>query len=384
MERTDQGKIMARHRISSLIGLLVISTLILANTASAQYWFQTGAKGSNATYFNNGFSVSIQTVYQTPRVGTLAFWAGESLSNGAFVQIGYEIINSTGYYSVSCGKTMERRFLTAGRPTWFWEYFEPNGTGLFCGGIGPDGSAGSNGSYNTYSFRSSGGGTWKAYMNNRILGTINLAANSSGPNPPYALGEYAQTNSNAWPMQPVIFKNLGYFAGNTPALLPYGYSFTSYGRGSLTLLPNLYGAQEVGNLTDYFRVGSGLPALNLTTLWQPGYGLRVISNYTNLAGSGNYMAGSKVILSAPQSINIGLGAKAQFLGWAGTGPGSYSGNEISPLITINGNLTETALWKTQLPAESKTGYSALWVLFSLAALLEISMYWAWTKRARAG
>ena len=109
----------------------------------------------------------------------------------------------------------------------------------------------------------------------------------------------------------------------------------------------------------------------------------MLSNYTNLAGSSNYIAGSNVILSAPQAINIGLGAKALFLGWSGTGQGSYSGNENSPLITINGNVAETALWETQLPTESKTGYSALWILFALAALIEISMYFQVTKRNRA-
>ena len=190
------------------------------------------AKGSNATYFNNGFSVSIQTVYQTPGWAPWPSRAGESLSNGAFVQIGYEIINSTGYYSVSCGKTTQRRFLTAGRPTWFWEYFEPNGTGdllrRYRPRTAPQAQTGAT-TPTPLSHRAEG--TWKAYMNKRLLGTINLNANSS-----------AECALCHWRVRPDQFKLLADAAcylqepcilGEHTIPLPSGYSFTSYGRGSL-------------------------------------------------------------------------------------------------------------------------------------------------------
>jgi hypothetical protein len=276
---------MPRYNLFTLTGVLVLAVLTLANVPSAQYWFQSGARGSNDVYFNNGFSVQIQTIYQTPTLGSLGFWGGERLSNGAFVQIGYEISNSTGYYAIQCGNSTMPRYLTAGRPAWFWEYFTVSDNQLFCGGIGPDGSAGANGSFNTYSFRSLGGDIWGAYFNNELLGKVNLSTNNSGTNPPYALAEYADTNTDTWPLSAVRFKNLAYYEGKTSKRLTTGYSVINYGKDSLTALPNPYGVQEVGNFSDYFIVASKLPALNSTTLWGPGY---VALSYTEPNGSGGY------------------------------------------------------------------------------------------------
>src|SRR5271155_3128494 len=171
--------------------LAIIVLLILTNTASAQYWFQTGVRGADSAAYNNGAGVTIQTIYQHATNGSLGFWVGENLANGAFIQVGYEVTNATGYYSSSCTNMTRSVFLNADTPTWFWEYFSPNtNNNTFCGGIGPNGSAGINGSFHNYYFKSNGD-VWSAYIDNKFIGSVNLGTSTSGPNPPSAFAEYA-------------------------------------------------------------------------------------------------------------------------------------------------------------------------------------------------
>lgn len=330
---------------------------LLANLVAAQYWFQTGVRGSNDAGFNNGAGVSIQTVYQNATNGSLGFWVGEDLSNGAFIQAGYEITNSTGYYSSSCGNNTRSVYLQAGTPTWFWEYFPENyNNSSFCGGIGPNGSAGKNSSFNTYSFKSTGN-IWSAYFNGDQIGSVNLGTGNSGANPPSAFAEYAQTNSNRWKIETVQFKNLVFYMGNSTRQVPEGFSAVSYGKGSLTALPNPYGVQEVGNFVNYFEVGSAIPTTQkVNILWKFGYSLLINSTYGNATGGGNYIAYSVVPLSVPADMNISNGIREQFISWIGTGSGSYTGNSPQASITLNQNVTETAIWKKQYYLSLTTQY----------------------------
>ena len=251
-------------------------TFMLIHTAAAQYWFQTGVRGPNDAAFNNGAGITIQTIWQNATDGSLGFWVGEDLSNGAFIQAGYEITNSTGYYSSSCLNTTKSVYIQAGKPTWFWEYFSQNSNNeIFCGGIGPNGSGGVNGTFNTYSFRSTGD-VWNTYFNNQLIGSVNLGTSNSGPNPPSAFAEYANTSSNAWQIKNVSFKNLLVYIGNVTRLVEQGFSSVSYGKGSLTALTNPYGVQEVGNYLNYFVIGSGVTRpLQSIALWKLGYSLTI-------------------------------------------------------------------------------------------------------------
>jgi hypothetical protein len=182
---------MKRYNYIMLIAAL---SLTLVSITSAQYWFQTGVRGSNSAAFNYGASVSIQTIYQNISEGSFGYWVGEDLSNGAFLQIGYEIQNSSGDYPSYCSPSTNcsnYTFIKAGVPTYFWEYFPAGYSGSqFYGGIGQNGSAGANGTFNTYSFKSIGD-TWYFYFNNELIGSAYLGASSSGANPPVAFGEDA-------------------------------------------------------------------------------------------------------------------------------------------------------------------------------------------------
>ena len=72
-----------------------MAVLAAAGTASAGYWFQTGARAASSSGFNNGAGVSIETVGQHPASGSFGAWVGETLGNGAFIQIGYIVENQS-------------------------------------------------------------------------------------------------------------------------------------------------------------------------------------------------------------------------------------------------------------------------------------------------
>ncbi|MEM3227434.1 MAG: hypothetical protein QXK65_00610 [Candidatus Micrarchaeaceae archaeon] len=346
--------------------LLAVASLIILdlsiNVPAAQYWFQSGVRSSNSAAFNTGALANIQTIYQNVSGGSFGFWIGEDLSNGAFVQVGYEISNSSGYFPRTCSPSgcSNYTFISAGVPTWFWEYFPSGYSGSnFYGGIGVNASAGSNGTFNTYSFSSSGN-TWNFYFNGNLMGSVDLGTGSSGPNPPTAFAEYANSNTNNMHMQPVKFRNLEFMQGGVYKLVPKGYSYIGYGKGSESALPNPYGVSEINNYVDYFEVGSGIPYVpNNTLLWTLGYSLDIRSEYANLSSIENYSAYSMADISAPRVIYLSKTERVVFEGWQGAGPGSYSGNNPNATVQMNGNITETALWQKQYYLNVTTKYGSV-------------------------
>ncbi|MDE1870658.1 MAG: hypothetical protein KGI06_00250 [Candidatus Micrarchaeota archaeon] len=351
---------MRKYNLFNYATFAVFAALMLVNVASAQYWFQSGARGSGGAVLNSGAAISIQTVYQNATNGSLGFWVGEDLSNGAFIQVGYEITNATGYYSSSCMNSTKSVYLHAGVPTWFWEYFGPGSTNdSFCGGIGPNGSAGPGGSFNEYSFRSSGN-VWNAYFNDQLIGTINLGTDNSGHNSPSAFAEYADTNTNKWPLKNVTFRDLLYYIGNSSRLVPEGYASIGYGVSSLTALTNPYSVAEVKNYSNYFVVGSNVQRVkNSAVLWKTGYSVAVYSAYGNITGAGNYIAYSQVPLYAPPTVNVSSGVREVFNGWTGTGFSSYTGIQEKVYITLYDNVTETAKWTRQYYLNATSQYGRL-------------------------
>ena len=334
---------------------------IMFNPAAAQYWFQSGARGGSSSAFNNGASVSIETVYQNATNGSIGLWVGEDLSNGAFIQAGYEIPNQSGLYPASCNANgcNGSVSLVAGKPSWFWEYFPADYQGgQFFGGIGPGNGVGPEGGFNTYSFNSTGD-VWSAYFNSKFIGSVDLGASYSGANPPTAIAEYADTNTNSYPLRNVTFKDLMFYIGNESRLVPQAYSVVWYGKGSLTSLPNNYGVQEIGSYANYFRVGSGLPTQTSQDLWTLGYSLETLSRYGNVTGGGYYVAYSSVPISAPQYVSTGNWARERFAGWVGNGTGSYTGNDMEVYLKIYGNITETAVWQLQYYMNATTEYGSI-------------------------
>ena len=158
---------------------------------------------------NSGASVSLMTQY-TNGSTMESEWIGETLSNGAFIQVGYVIQNKTAWYKTA--NNQKGTLLKKGVPTWFWEYFpanEPNET-VFYGDIGINGSVGLNGTYNIYSIRSKGN-IWYIYLNNQTIGNVSLGANVSKSNL-FIISE-SQKCSNIF--LPIDYRNLNIFKNNT-------------------------------------------------------------------------------------------------------------------------------------------------------------------------
>src|SRR5271157_321343 len=336
---------MKKHSAFILLILLVAA----ANSACAQTWFQSGAAGGGDSSSNYGASVSIQSIYQNVTEGSLGFWVGETLDNGAFIQAGYEIVNDSARYPSYCTPSgcSGYTYLEAGVPTWFWEYFPAGASqSAFYGGVGGDASAGTNGTFNTYSFRFSGN-TWNFYFNYEQVGSVNLGTSYSGGNSPSAIGEIADTNSNRFVMDVVRFKDLEFYDGNSFKQLPSAYATIDYGVGSEKALLNSYGVEEIGQSVNYFEVGSGLPTQDGQLLWKFGYALKISSTYGNITSSSNYSAYVQVPLSAPKVINLSASTREVFVGWKGNGIGAYTGNASTTYVIMDGNMQETALWQRQ-------------------------------------
>ncbi len=343
--------------------LLVVMLIGMAfvHLSAAQYWLQSGAvAGSGEAQFNNGAGVSIQTVYpQKIDYGSFGFWVGETLSNGAFVQVGYEIPNQTGAYPTDCSPKgcSGSVYLEAGQPAWFWEYFPSSSLSTaFYGSMG-SGGFGASGGFNTYSFKNIGRG-WYFYMDNSSIGSVNLGATDSGIYSPLAMAEYANAPDNMQSMLPVVFKNFSFYSSGMYLPVAEGYSYIGYGKGSLTSLKNPYGISEVSGLVNTFEVGSNLPIIsNNTLLWRQGYMLTISSEYANLSRSDEYLVGSQVVLSAPMYYNVSRGVRAAFAGWRGSGPGSYTGEGNLTTIDMLGGVSETAVWKLQYYLNVSGGYA---------------------------
>ncbi|MGC8730272.1 MAG: hypothetical protein ACP5RP_02740, partial [Candidatus Micrarchaeia archaeon] len=335
--------------------IFLMGFLAMAGQASATYWFQSGVS-SPTTSNNQGGSVYIQTIYQLPKNASLGFWVGENLANSAFVQVGYQIENATGYYPNNCSINgcSSRVYLTAGTPTWFWEYIPPSGANNFYGALGPDGSAGLNGSFNMYSMESNGS-TWYFYFNGKKIGSVDAGSGSSGPYPLAAIGEIAGAINNFTYMSPVKFRNMRVYINGSWSNLSEGYSFIGYGAGSETLMKNNIGVEEVQNYSNYFEVGSGLPVLSNNLLWKNSFTLFINSSYGNKS-SASYIANSKIEIKEPREVMLNNSAKAVFEGWIGKGAGSYTGSSNYSYVIMYSNITETPKWAIEYYVNATSAY----------------------------
>ncbi len=235
-------------------------------------WFQQGAIGDQSTHNSVGASVMIRTVYDKVNNDAHSYWVGSTLSNGAFVQVGYYngLTTTNQYYCCA----------------WFYEFFPPNNS-TSPPFIGPEGSAGPIGSWHTYTMNYTSNGVWAFYMDNQYLGSstpagqkYNLGSGSTGNNPIAALSEVASTTVRTDVIGPAEFKNLQYET-QPNALQPVPTGNVHIGCGlNNSCLPNPYGVAEVErtqNIVNDFLAGSqivppwpdecGNPTTS--TLWSP-------------------------------------------------------------------------------------------------------------------
>ncbi len=340
----------------------VASVLLLASISAVagEYWFQFGAVGGSNTEYNHGVSADIETsITHNITSGSISFWVGETLSNGAFLQFGYLEPNESGKYPMLCTLSgcSNYEYSNASQAEWFYEYFPYNYSGgQFLGAIGPTASAGTNGTFNNYALYSSGD-TWDIMFNGNVIGSLNMHASTSGINAPIAFGEIANSSGSPVYINNAIFKNFDIYESDQFLPVSEAYSFIGYGVGSKKGIRDPYGVMEVGNRINYFAAGSGLPQPpNYTQLWGFGYIIRTISEYGNVSKAAEYSAYTKVPISVPPIIYLSNDTRVIFKDWIGSGIGSYTGNSNSITVSLESNITEKAEWLLQYHVNVSSRY----------------------------
>lgn len=342
---------------------VVFSLAAIANMANANYWFQFGARGGPTSEFNSGASLTIQTIApQAVSTGAPAFWVGEDLANGAFIQVGYLVVNQTASYPSYCSLGLgctQYENINAGQAEWFYEYFPANYQGsAFLGAIGPAGSVGTNGTMNTYGFYANGT-EWKVLFDGKAVGNVNLGAATSGPHSPVSFGELANATNNGSVVRPVVMSNLSVYNGASFTPVTSAYSYRGFGDGSQQGVIVPYGVQELEDRVNYFAIGSGLAMpVNGTQLWGAGYNLEIKSEYGNIASNTQNLAYSKAAISAPRVAYVNNATRAVFTEWVGSGVGAYSGPLNSTNVVIESNLTEIAEWQVQYFVDVSSAHGA--------------------------
>src|SRR6266699_1942458 len=76
------------------------------------------------------------------------------------------------------------------------------------------------------------------------------------------------------------------------------------------------------------------------------YHLAVSSPHSQVLGDGWYLSGSTATISVHDQSLTGSESNYVFIGWNGTGSGSYSGSQLSPNIIVNSPMEEIASWET--------------------------------------
>ena len=200
---------------------------------------------------NMGVGAGIRTTI-TPPIGQAlasAFWVGNNLQNGAFVQFGFDITTPR-YYCLhgeviegqgTCSGAMDN--VGYGDARWFWQYWPNSAVDDFYYGIGPANSAGVNGSWHLYQIWPNVTGGWNFVMDGKTISSLKTFQATKSRDSAYMVAEQlTSTQSASGTLGPVEFRNLSYLdnytqwrevtslsaiseCGNTPycdTTIPYG------------------------------------------------------------------------------------------------------------------------------------------------------------------
>jgi PKD repeat protein len=182
---------------------------------------QVGAWGDQASVGNSGVQVEIQTnSYNVSGGQDDAFWVGDVLGDGSFVQFGY-LIMPPGYYCLSaqvtasgtvCSGTSDNVGFSDAR--WFWAYF-PNAQVVndWYYGFGTANSVGSNGTWHLYSIQPGPSGDWSFGLDGVTIYSSNFPSTSS-TSPVHLVAEKA-SGPYLSQLGPVEFRGLAYLGNDT-------------------------------------------------------------------------------------------------------------------------------------------------------------------------
>ena len=181
---------------------------------------QVGAWGDTASIGNTGVQVEIQTnSYNVSGQQDDAFWVGDVLTDGSFVQFGY-LIMPPGYYCLnahisesgtSCSGTGDNWGFADAR--WFWAYF-PSAAVLddWYYGFGPADSAGANSTWHLYSILPSASNNL-SFMRDGVTVYSSDFPSATSTSPAHLVAEKASGPSLSQ-LGPVEFRDLAYIGND--------------------------------------------------------------------------------------------------------------------------------------------------------------------------
>ena len=209
--------------------IFVPSIKSVSGSIGTSYNLQVGASGDSGSIGNTGVESDIRThVYALDSLDTSdAFWVGDDLTSGAFVQFGY-VIESPGYYCLQGSLVSGQSHCTGSSATvgiddarWFWEYW-PQGSGSdYYYGLGPASSVCCEGSWHTYGIKPNPESGWDFILDGQVVDSfipvsifvmINFGTSAHSV---YVMAEKVTSSLLPGNLGPVEFRNLGYFKGNT-------------------------------------------------------------------------------------------------------------------------------------------------------------------------
>jgi len=206
-----------------LLLLLTLAVGLFTTTGTVRgqipYDIQVGAWGDNASKGNMGVGAEIRTRITPPSGDDLAaaFWVGDNLQNGAFIQFGYQL-TTPGPYCLyaemigdhgNCLGVFDN--IGYGDARWFWQYW-PNSGGLdFYYGTGPANSAGVNGSWHVYKISPNASQGWNFVFDGKTVWNFNMFQATKSKDPAYMVAEEVSSAQDAsGTLGPVEFRNLIY------------------------------------------------------------------------------------------------------------------------------------------------------------------------------
>lgn len=215
---------------------------------------QVGAWGDAASVGNSGVQVEIRTNDYNVSSQDDAFWVGDVLSDGSFVQFGY-LMMPPGYYCLNAHVTQAGTSCLGGSDNiapsdarWFWAYF-PNSQIVtdWYYGFGAANSAGSNGTWHLYSILPSESSNWSFVVDGVTIYSSNFPSSTS-TSPAHLVAEMA-SGPYLSQLGPVEFRDLAYL-GSDDLWYPTSSLSLIDGCGAADTGPcsisNAYGIQPVG------------------------------------------------------------------------------------------------------------------------------------------
>lgn len=206
-----------------VVALLCLSLQFSLNVVSAStngvpsFALQAGASGDATSTGNVGAQASIRTHIEkvTSPDYDYSFWVGNNLADGGFIQFGYTLMKPGQYcshyaptrQSSGCQETA----VASGDARWFWQYWPKITVTDYYYGLGPEHSAGNDGSWHTYGLSPNDRGGWSFVLDGQTVDRLDV---SPGPSkdPAYVVAEVVTSSPSAGrSFGPVEFSNLSYY-----------------------------------------------------------------------------------------------------------------------------------------------------------------------------